>query len=263
MSNWLKYIFGIVLICIYLWYNLYNNLYKYNTKVINVLGNGKSLKNFDFTILDGETIGTCLAYRYWYKVNWFPDHYCCVDNVVVKKNVNDIKKLIIEKKCKTYLLSNSIKEVWPSIINYDNVYYVQDFISDKNNLFSQLSEYCTGSSATMYAYILGGTKINLFGIDCNYVEFLPETKLLNDGTLKIIKTPVYNPNYFIDDYQREGDIYNIPNGIKVHFPSWKIINKLLNKIEIINYNNTIILDNYFKRKEEYKNFKFNVNNYLI
>ena len=243
--------FSILILCIYMWYK------NYNTKTINILGNGKSLKNFDFSILDGETIGTCLAYRYWYKVNWFPDHYCCVDNVVVKKNVNDIKKLIIEKRCKTYLLSNSIKEVWEDIINYNNVYYIQDFKSDKNNLFNQLSEYCTGSSATMYAYILGATKINLFGVDCNYIEFLPETKSLNDGTLKIIKTPTYNPNYFIDDYQREGDIYNIPNGKTVHYPSWKIINKLLNnKIEIINYNYTIILDNYFKRKEIYKNFKF-------
>lgn len=91
----------------------------------------KSLKNFDFTILDGETIGTCLAYRYWYKVNWFPDHYCCVDNVVVKKNVNDIKKLIIEKRCKTFLLSNSIKEVWGDIINYNYTIILDNYFKRK------------------------------------------------------------------------------------------------------------------------------------
>lgn len=39
-----------------------------------------------------------------------------------------------------------------------------------------------------------------------YGEFLPETRQLNDGTLMITKTPIHNPNYFIDDYQREGDI---------------------------------------------------------
>ena len=86
MKNLIKY--TIVIGILFIIYLLYKN---YNTKVINVLGNGKSLKNFDFTILDGETIGTCLAYRYWYKVDWFPDHYCCVDNVVVKKNVNDTR----------------------------------------------------------------------------------------------------------------------------------------------------------------------------
>ena len=63
------------------------------------------------------------------------------------------------------------------------------------NLFSKLPE----------------CKINLFGIDCNYKEFLPETRKLNDGTLMITKTPIHNPSYFIDDYQREGDIYNKPN----------------------------------------------------
>ena len=60
---------------------IYKEIYK--KKTINILGNGNSLKNFDFNTLDGETIGTCLAYRYWYKINWFPDHYCCVDDVVI------------------------------------------------------------------------------------------------------------------------------------------------------------------------------------
>ena len=41
MENWIKYtIIGLLILCIYLWYN------KYNTKVINILGNGKSLKKF-------------------------------------------------------------------------------------------------------------------------------------------------------------------------------------------------------------------------
>ena len=67
--------------------------------------------------------------------------------------------------------------------------------------------------------ILGFNDIHIMGIDCNYKEFLPETEKLEDGTLKITKTPDNNPNYFIDDYQREGDIYNKPNCEKVHIPS--------------------------------------------
>lgn len=226
-------------------------------KTINILGNGRSLKNFDFNILDGETIGTGLAYRYWYRVNWFPDHYCCVDDVGVKNNIEDIKKLIVENRCKTYLLTKSITNHWKDVVNYKNVYYIQDFKADKNNIFSELNEYCTGSSSTLYAYLLGAEKINLFGIDCNYKEFLPETRKLNDGTLMITKTPIHNPNYFIDDYHRAGDIINKPNTKTVHYVSWGIINNLIgNKTEIINYNKTDKLDKIFTRKIQYKGFHF-------
>lgn len=226
-------------------------------KTINILGNGRSLKNFDFNILDGETIGTCLAYRHWYRVNWFPDHYCCVDDAVVKSNIKDIKKLIVENRCKTYLLTKSIINDWKDVVNYKNVYYIQDFRAGKNNIFSKLDPYCTGAASTLYAYLLGAGKINLFGIDCNYIEFLPETRKLNDGTLMITKTPIHNPNYFIDDYQREGDIYNKPNTKTVHYVSWKMINNLIgNKAEIINYNKTDKLDKYFTREIQYKGFYF-------
>ena len=226
-------------------------------KTINILGNGSSLKNFDFNILDGETIGTCLAYRYWYKINWFPDHYCCVDDVVIKSNIEDIKKLIVENRCKTYLLTKSIINHWKDVKNYKNVYYIQDFRGDKNNIFSELNQYCSGSSATLYAYLLGAEKINLFGIDCNYKEFLPETRKLNDGTLMITKTPIHNPNYFIDDYQREGDIYNKPKTRTVHYVSWGMINNIIGKkTEIINYNKTDKLDQFFTRENQYKGFYF-------
>ena len=78
----------------------------------------EALKNFDFNTLDGETIGTCLAYRYWYKINWFPDHYCCVDDVVIKSNIEDIKKLIVENRCKTYLLTKSIINTLCGLFNF-------------------------------------------------------------------------------------------------------------------------------------------------
>jgi len=230
---------------------------KTKSKTINILGNGKSLKDFDFNDLDGETIGTCLAYRYWYRANWFPDHYCCVDDVVIKSNIDDIKKLIIEKRCKTYLLSKSVINHWKDIQNYPNVFYLQDYRNDVNNPFYHLRPYCTGSSATLYAYLLGANKINLFGIDCNYVEFLPETERLKDNTLRITKTPLHNPNYFIDDYQRKGDNYNIPNTKSVHFKSWELINNIIgNKVNITNYNKTDKLDKIFKREKKYKGFNF-------
>ena len=80
--NTILFLFIILLSIIIIYY-----LTKTKSKTINVLGNGRSLKDFDFNILDGETIGTCLAYRYWFRENWFPDHYCCVDDVIIKSNI--------------------------------------------------------------------------------------------------------------------------------------------------------------------------------
>ena len=62
------------------------------TKEIYILGNGKSLKDFDFEFLkDKQTVGTCLAFRYWEKIDWYPNHYVCVDYNVLKSNIESIK----------------------------------------------------------------------------------------------------------------------------------------------------------------------------
>ena len=63
---------------------------------IFVLGNGASLKNFDLKSLgtDRITIGCCLAYREWERIDWYPTFYVNVDNVVLKHQEKDIRKLI-------------------------------------------------------------------------------------------------------------------------------------------------------------------------
>ena len=88
-----------------------------------IIGNGKSLEGFDFKKIKEETIGLCCAYRYWEKINWFPTYYCCVDHVVIKSHIKAIKNLIINKKCKAFLLSASIIQLWPNIQDYKNVFF--------------------------------------------------------------------------------------------------------------------------------------------
>jgi len=213
------------------------------TKVA-ILGNGKSLSDIDFTKFKFDTIGLCLAFRYWEKVNWYPTHYVCIDSVVIKSNIEDIKKLIINKKCKKFLLSIEIIKLFPEIQEYNNVFYAELLRSSPDCIFRYMPTWCSGSAAYIFSIILGYTDISLFGIDCNYVEFLPDANKMPDGTLKISKTPESNPNYFFDDYQRKGDIYNVPNGKKVHFQSWidsmfitasvQVLSRT--KINVINYN---------------------------
>tara|TARA_R100000388_G_C7243702_1_gene163327 strand:- start:3232 stop:3939 length:708 start_codon:yes stop_codon:yes gene_type:complete len=233
-------------------------------KEIYVLGNGASLKDFDFNLLkDKEWIGCCLAYRYWKETNIYPTHYVNVDRVVLKHNLADIQDLIINKKCKTFLLSASIIKEWSDIVNYKNVYFIEQFKSQSGNPFRNLIDYCSGSSASTYAYLLDADVIHLLGMDCNYVEFIPECIRLNDGTLKIIKQPQNNPNYFFNGYQQVGDIYNPPNTERIHKESWQDLRNLMilfnilrqKDIMIYNYNDNDTLDNFFHRKslDELKN----------
>ena len=191
---------------------------------VTVIGNGATLKDFDFTKIQDETIGMCLAYRHWEKIDWYPDYYVCIDHVVLHSNHKDIKKMIDDDKCKGgYLLSRSILEDCPELAQNQKVIFLEDFQKQRGNPFRYLVDWCSGSVSVLFAVILGFNDIHIMGIDCNYKEFLPETEELEDGTLKITKTPKTNPNYFIDDYQREGDIYNKPNCEKVHIPSWEHI----------------------------------------
>ena len=179
---------------------------------VTVIGNGRTLKDFDFTKIQDETIGMCLAYRHWEKIDWYPDYYVCVDHVVLHSNYKDIKKMIEDDKCKGgYLLSKSILSDCPELSENQKVLFLEDFQKQRGNPFRYLVDWCSGSVAVLFAVILGFNDIHIMGIDCNYKEFLPQTEELEDGTLKITETPNTNPNYFIDDYQREGDIYNKPN----------------------------------------------------
>ncbi len=230
--------------------------------------NGKSLKDFDFNILKGKKwIGMNLAYRYWVKVDIFPTHYICLDEVVLRSNLEDIKKLVINKKCETFLFPEVIKKLWSDIDKYENIQYFEIFKKLNNNPFRYLVDWCTGSSGVLWAFCLmnlnlNEVKIHLLGADCNYVEFIPECKKTVSGNLIITETPKVNPNYFFDDYQRKGDIYNIPNTDRVHKKSWEdirnifIMYTILTKtdIKLMNYSNSGKLDHLFERVGEEGDF---------
>ena len=191
------------------------------TNPVAVLGNGKSLKDFDFKSLKMDSIGMCLAYRHWNKIDWFPTYYCCVDHVVLKHNIDDIKEFIKKDKCKGYLLTKSCLSYWREAESNDKILFLEDLQNQQGNPFRYLRSWCTGTSSFLFSVILGYNDIHVFGMDCNYVEFLPETEQLENGTLRIKKTPKTNPNYFIEDYQRVGDVYNKPNTDSVQRPSWE------------------------------------------
>ena len=85
---------------------------------------------------------------------------------------------------------------------------------------------------------MGYKNIILLGCDCNYIEFIKESKVTDEEfeELTITKTPEKNENYWFDNYQQEGDLYTIPGGSTTHMDSWKIVKKIsdYHKVRIVN-----------------------------
>tara|TARA_R110000782_G_scaffold37866_1_gene89291 strand:- start:1376 stop:2089 length:714 start_codon:yes stop_codon:yes gene_type:complete len=220
-----------------------------------VIGNGRSLKGFDFKTINRdkyETVGCGFAFRHWDKIDWWPDMWVCIDHVVLTKNIDEIKEFILKKKCRVYIVSAVIKEVWPDIPEDGCIIFFEQLKLHPVSMISLTNEFCSGSIASLCACD-GFTDVRLIGFDCDYVEMIPECQEQEDGSLKIMKTPEYNPNYFFDDYQREGDYYNKPNTKKIHNRSWEefsfiieFINKMYpeDKRIVKNYNDKTSISDY-------------------
>ncbi len=219
-----------------------------------VIGNGASLKGFDFNSIDRtkyDIYGCTFAFRYWLDNNWFPDYYINVDTVVCERNP-EVLEFVKMNKCKIYLLSKTILNVWKDYKPNNNILFIEDVLQDNKSIFKYVKTWCSGSSAVMLAMQMY-LNIKMIGFDVDYIEFLPECQRQSDGSLIIKSTPEYNPNYFFDSYQREGDIYNIPNAQTVHMKSWKElshIKEFLNNmypehtLHLTNYNNKISISEY-------------------
>ena len=195
-------------------------------KVI-VLGNGPSLKGFEFSSLSNvDSVGMNAAYRFWERINWYPDHYVCLDDQLIETHADAIYTLIKEKKVKTAFLIAKILDYYPDLLRFKNVFYLESFhtarqkrVSSKgipyiNSLYfkeSDSSKVTTGAYSVRFAAHLGYKKISILGVDLRYVEIIPEAVSQDGIKLVMTETPKSNPNYFFDDYQRVGDKYNVPN----------------------------------------------------
>ncbi|MEM0986195.1 MAG: hypothetical protein AAGJ32_08115 [Pseudomonadota bacterium] len=207
-----------------------------NRKLL-VFGNGPSLRGFDFSrVGDVDTLGMNAAYRYWDTIDWYPDHYCCVDDQLIDTHHAEIRRLVETGQVKTVFTLAKILDHQPDMASMDGVYFREQFHGTLANALAERLEkshpgqsqgkpfiqhaafqpsdprkLTTGAFAVRYGIFQGYTEIGLLGIDLEYVEILPEARR-GDGLQLVIDKPIReNPNYFFDDYQREGDRYNVPN----------------------------------------------------
>lgn len=194
-----------------------------------ILGNGPSLKGFDFNRFKGlDVFGMNAAYRYWDEINWYPTYYSCLDLVLGVSHKEEIARLIEksdEYGIRLFLLRDNLIEQLGEI---KNAYKVINF--DRIRGGYQLltaPTLSTGSHTAAWAAALGYKEIFLLGIDCNYVEIVDGAARGKGTELEIVEEKP-NPNYFFDGYQRKGDKYNIPNPSReIHLESWREVSRLV------------------------------------
>ncbi len=189
-----------------------------------VLGNGPSLKGFDFNRLKPfDVFGMNAAYRYWDEIGWYPKFYSCLDLVVGMSHAEEIARLV--RKAPEYgierflLRRNLISHIGP-IENSDRIVEF-DLLRNGTRQFARLP-ITTGSHTLIWAAALGYRDIYLMGVDCNYVEIVPGAERREGTGLEITAAAGENPNYFFAGYQQVGDKYNVPNSSPdLHLGSWR------------------------------------------
>ena len=191
---------------------------------IVVMGNGPSLKDVDFSLLDGyDTFGLNSAYRAYSRMNWWPTYHGCFDYRVTENHKESFKEFSESKnpvKGFYYLQQVSdnprVKKV--NMLQYGTSNKFNNSVEDLDSFNDNGN---SGANACSVSICLGYKKIILLGVDCNYVEFVDGCA--RDGAgLVMEKTPDKNPNYWFDDYQQKGDQYNVPRGQDFHKPTWNM-----------------------------------------
>lgn len=199
------------------------------TRYAFVLGNGPSLKGFDFRRLEGfDSLGMNAAYRFWDKIGWYPTYYCCLDDQLIETHHEEIDRLYEHSRVREIFVHGKFFEHHPDRVGNPSFYSLDQVLPHwfrkrgqalgfqplfEHPAFktSDTTKITTGAFAVRFMAYKGYPKIALAGIDLKYVEVLPEAKPTEGVGLVMAETPNSNPNYFFEGYQQKGDRYNIPN----------------------------------------------------
>lgn len=198
--------------------------YKQPKKPLIIMGNGPSLNNLISLDLHKvskkyDTIGLNSAYKYFSKINWFPTYYGSFDSKVTPCQSKNIIEYIRNSNGKTqkYL---TIKQFLPK--QFLNIYFIDARNSHRhfnpNWWYSNTGDSCSGHNALKFALQEGYKEIYLIGVDANYIDYIDGAGSNGNGLI-INKKPINNPNYFHNDYQEVGDVYNVPHA-GCHINSW-------------------------------------------
>ena len=204
------------------------------SETLVILGNGPSLKGFDFARLRRfDVIGMNAAYRYWDEIGWYPTYYICLDTVDGVSHKQEITRLIRESEqngIKVFILRQCLIKQLPNDVLEKAAILDFDVLRKTLPIFRKTQPITTGSHSAIMGAMFGYNHIFLLGVDCNYVEQV-DGSIKREGTvLEIDSPPELNPNYFFDGYQRSGDKYNVPNPVPdLHVNAWQVAARVLAK----------------------------------
>ncbi|MEM8758228.1 MAG: FkbM family methyltransferase, partial [Planctomycetota bacterium] len=204
-----------------------------------ILGNGPSLREVDLAGLGGaDTLGMNAAYRHWDRIGWYPTHYCCMDTVVIMSHADEIARMVRDRRAlgmRRFFLRTCILETQPQLRDEPSVTFLED-VQEASELLSPQG-ITTGSFSALFGAFMGYRRMVLLGIDCDYVEKIDQAKAAGGIKLAITETPKANPNYFFDDYQQKGDLYNIPNASPGFHPrAWSQAERVLTEAGVRVFN---------------------------
>ena len=114
---------------------------------ILIIGNGPSLRSLDHQRLQSvATLGLDAGLLRWQQIDWYPDHYCCIDPSLIEQHWSRIKRLIDEQRLQTAFLSARFLDFHPAA--KDDARYL--FLEQVSNQHYQTpcSEYGLSHSAT-------------------------------------------------------------------------------------------------------------------
>lgn len=188
---------------------------------IYVVGNGPSLRGFDFAQLAGSRwIGMNAAYRHWARTGLYPTHYACLDRVVGLSHADAIADMVTragELGIECFLLDDAVADAVSAVHPSDRILRASA-LGWGEGLTARVT---TGSHAVLWAAHMGCDAVHLHGIDQNYVEEVPGLQPSDDGALEVAEE-ARSPNYYFEDYQRVGDRLNRPNPVPhVHATAWR------------------------------------------
>lgn len=196
--------------------------------ILIVMGNGPSLKEIDFNFVKKyDTFGLNSAYKKYPDLSFYPTFFGCFDFIVCDYHKKSFSNLVLNSPIEKFFFLK--KDYFSKQVQNHQKFQKLNFIYPRKHEKSESFDYfndmgCSGPNATQAGILMGYKKIILIGCDANYVNYIDGAKK-RGNTIIINKTPKKNPNYWFDDYQVMGDVYNVPNAIGCHIPAWNRINR--------------------------------------
>ena len=230
---------------------------KFDGEEVFVLGNGPSLNKTPLYLLENKKIMCFNHYKYLLeKTCWFPNFFCCSDNLVVSDIMKDLS---FHQKISDMIFLPAFHlrgdDYINREINKNKIYWT--FPKNGRGFSKNLPYIYPGSSVVMDGLqilkYLGFKKIYLIGVDMNYVIHKSSINMGLDST-SIQSTKDDDPNHFDPRYFGKGKKYHQPEKhiIENVINDFGYINNLLfgNDFEVINIGFNSKLE-CFKKKSFY------------